>query len=128
MHRAFQLLISVICGVLPAASEVPIFNASSYTSMVATHPHGTLELVQAPNAQRLPVPHLFGNESERGEAAGELMAEEIATFITKVFDEYVVALVESVKLGGLPAWMQKALEGAIGKAVAALYCSRSFAT
>ena len=96
--------------------------------MVATHPHGTLELVQAPNAQRLPVPHLFGNGSERGEAAGELMAEEIATFITKVFDEYVVALVESVKLGGLPAWMQKALEGAIGKAVAALYCSRSFAT
>jgi hypothetical protein len=119
MRRLCATVIVAAYFAVPASSEVPVFDASNYTTVVATHPHGILQLVRAPDAQPLPVLHLFGNASERGEAAGELMADDISNFITKVFDDYVVALVESVKLGGLPEWIQKALEGAVGKSVAA---------
>lgn len=104
-----------------AVDPVPIYDAREYTTTLATHPNGVLQMVKAPDAQATPVLHIRGNAFERGEAYGSLMAETVATFVKKVFDDYVVALVESISPEGLPAWLEAVLKAALkdlGKEVA----------
>mmetsp|Transcript_42390 Transcript_42390/g.102013 ORF Transcript_42390/g.102013 Transcript_42390/m.102013 type:complete len:472 (-) Transcript_42390:196-1611(-) len=101
-----------------ALDPVPIHPASQYVETVGTHPNGVLQMVKAPDTQPLPVLHLKGTAAQRGEAAGVLMAETIATFADKVFDDYVVALVQSVDLHGLPDWLATLIKQAVGKKVA----------
>lgn len=117
-HSALFLVVQACL----AKEPVPVHNAKDYRSIVARHPNGVLQMVKAPDTQDLPVLHLRGTAYERGLAYGNLYAEPVAEFITKVFDDYVVALLQQVELDGLPEILQKAIKaalGAVGKDVAA---------
>jgi len=108
-------------GVVAAAENVPVWDAPAYTTVTKTHPNGVLLKVAAPDAQELPVLHLRGNATERGIAYGTLMADDLVTFMSKVTDEYVITIVESIEPEGLPPLLQKALKEVlkgVGKKVA----------
>lgn len=108
--RAFALCVGVV-----GAADIPVWDAPEYSTVVRTHPNGVLLKVAAPDAQEMPVLHVRGTATERGVAYGSLMAEEINTFITKIINDYVVTLVESITPEGFPLWAQalirKVLEG-----------------
>jgi len=113
--------LALVAGVVCAAENVPVWDAPEYTTVAKTHPNGVLLKVAAPDAMEMPVLHLRGNATERGVAYGSLMAEEIANFISKVADDYVITMVESIDPTGLPLWLQLALKKALkdlGKDVA----------
>lgn len=113
--------LAFFAGVVSAVEVVPVWDAPEYTTVTKTHPNGVLLKVAAPDAQEMPVLHLRGNATERGVAYGTLMAEEITEFISKVTDDYVVGLVESISPEGLPPLLQKAIDEVlkgVGKEVA----------
>lgn len=92
---------------------MPVYDAAPYTTVLRTHKNGILQMVNAPDAQALPVIHLYGTAKERGEAYGTLMADEIVTFMTSVMDDNVALLLQLVDLSKLPKWLVKLITKAV---------------
>merc|ERR1719197_865930 len=90
-------------------TPVPVYDARSHITTISTHPNGVLQMVKAPDTQDMAVLHLHGTAMERGVAYGSLMAENIASFMNKIVNDYVVSLVQSITPEGLPDWLANAL-------------------
>lgn len=100
-----MLWFAAVVGIASASAGVPVYDAAPYTTVVRTHKNGILQMVNAPDAQPLPVIHVYGNAQERGEAYGTLLADEIETFMTTVIDDNVALLLQLVDLSKLPEWL-----------------------
>jgi len=111
------LFLSLATAVVASSTPNPIYDASQYTTVVDKVPNGILYAVRAPESTHLPVLHVFGTAKERGMAQGQLLGDDILDFVENKLDEFYREEVDSIPLGLLPEWLQKAIKG-LGKDLA----------
>jgi len=105
---SLSLSFSSVSGDIPPN---PIIPASSMLEEVNSTRHGKLFKIESSN---LHVLHLYGTPQEMGVASGYLLAEIAEKFLGQAMPEFYKSLADQIPLDGLPKWLQKLLQAALG--------------
>jgi NAD(P)H dehydrogenase (quinone) len=91
----------------PLATPNPIYEASSYSTKVASTTNGVLYSVNAPDTAPLRIMHVYGTAHERGVAHGSLLSNELAAFMTTDLEAYYAIIFGTPTLFGMMAGQMK---------------------
>ncbi len=102
------LLLGLVVAMV--AAQNPIVPAESVMKLIQTVPNGKMYQVTAPSVYapvNLKVVHLYGTPKQMGFAHGQLLADEITTFMQKSLPDHIVKEVRHLDLSALPEWLRK---------------------